>query len=292
MSETLLKPTMNGMRAHFAARSAVPSAIAPTSRFTPAKLDMLRPAGVNARQVDEGNLQPAPHHRWHAGARLRLRLMAWAEPTVCYGSTDSITTALLGNTAPSRHLADAAVKAAVALRLHNSDIVLARLDRLALGAASAEALREHLLEPAKRVVRLLAAQGVADAETPQMLRQTGSMLIAVLSETGARLREADDASTDILLALAEIDTTTTLVRACCAGLMRRYPGLPQMLAGWASIDGAVGFDTMLATTHTFLMASSMRQTMQSPEVADDRMEQIRPVRHPGRGTVAPFGREQ
>ena len=287
MSEALLAPP--AASAGLTGRRSNPSPITVSlaarqiEASRPALLDRAATATWSAVAPD---CQPAPHHRWKAGARLRMRLISSANPDLGPCSDDAAAAALVGDSASRQQLADAAASLAATLGLQEADIVLNRLDRLALEAASVEALRENLVEPAKHALQLLARQRCSNAETQAKTRQAGLLLIATLSDIRTRLQDADEATADIIPALTNIETSIARLRSCCAGLVRRYPGLMQVLAGWTGTDLPAGFATALASTHAFLVAQSMRQTSQFSEGRDDRLDQICPIRNTGKATLA------
>ena len=283
MSETLPVPVSLGFDFKGQTAAVLPERVSQRLRAIITPDDR---AAVSQWRPVTPECQPAPHHRWRAGAVLRMRLISWHNPTIAACSDEIAATALVGNPSFQCQLDSATAKAASVLGLEGPEIVLARMDRLALEAASVEMLREHLLEPAKRMVRFLAAPRSLDCETHALLRQTGFLLISVLTELAARLREADAVTDDILQALADAETSAGLMRATCFRLVRRYPGLVGILAGWADLEGEAAFASALADTHAFLVASSVRQTAQPTEEHHDRLDQIRPLRKPGQGIAA------
>jgi hypothetical protein len=288
MSETLLAPVAFAFDFKSRPGFVMPKPLAKTLRRT---VDPETPPNSDWQPVAQG-CQPAAHHFWRAGGTLRMRLISWHCPHIAACSDEQAATALVGDPAYRGLLAAATAEAAAVLGLAGPEIVLGRLDRLAREVATVETLRERLLEPAKLVVRRLATPRNLDAGAHTQVRQTGLLLISALAELTPRLQEADAATHDIVQALASVEASAGLMRANCAGLARRYPGLAQALVAWTRLEGDTSFTETLAKTHAFLMALSMRQTAQSTEDHHDRLDQIRPIRNPRQGIAAAYRGQQ
>eukprot|EP01037_Dinobryon_pediforme_P006016 gene6016-6088_t len=239
----------------------------PIMRFDPGVLTSAPAYGGEVGSVLRAELRPifrkapvedglAPHHRWRAGARLRVGLLAWAQPGVADLAGDGATVELLTCEVTRSRLIAAAKQAARCVGLSDAEAVMRTLDRVSVQNAAVEGIREGLLEAAKALVRLLAACRGGDAATQNRVRCCGLLMAPILGDLGKRLAMADALSASVIDVLSDPDTCIETVQACCDGVSRRYQGLSDMLARCISVAPF----SVSERDHAFLVALSMRQT--------------------------------
>jgi hypothetical protein len=195
----------------------------------------LRPGDKLPAEVltGEASWTPEPRHRRLAGARLRLRLLAWLEPSAAPGSG-----------APARLESDPALRAQVqrafeeaakTLGLPDAEAVLQVVEGLAEELAYIEALREGLLGRVQAMCARLETLGVGwrgNAERQTTLTQVRRLAQIARTQLAARFAEVDAQTAEILGALRNAESQRAFIRSSRDWLYRSRRAWEPLLADW------------------------------------------------------------
>lgn len=190
----------------------------------------------------EASWEPGPQHLRLAGARLRLRLVAWLKGSGDDHSTAEPRAVLAAADDPAlrQQVQEAFQRAAEELKLPRAAALEPMLEALAQELAYVEALRERLLRPIQSMLQKLTrmTQGwrgdVAELEKLTHVRRLNGV---ALRRIGGRFEELDAQTGEILAVLRNLESQRAFIRTNRDWLYRTQRAWQPLLLEW---DG-VGF---------------------------------------------------
>lgn len=217
-------------------------------------VSILRPGDVLPGEVLDGTAswQPEARHRALAASRLRGQLLAWIDQTA-----DGAAARLDGDAALRQRVQRAFEQAALALALPDARAVVALVENLAEELSYIEALRDLLL---RRVEVMIAhvGRGVAnfrgDGARLETLTQVNRLGEVARGQLAARFQEVDARSSEVMVALRNIESQQAFIRSNRDLLYRALRGWEPILAGWVALPTLLddAFWALVVRSYQFL----------------------------------------
>ena len=199
---------------------------------------------------------PLPRHQRRAAARLRMRLLAWVDPTI--SDSDAADLDMLESDPRLRAgVQRAFVQVAAALDLPNAASVVSLVARIAEELSYIEALCETLLARVQTLagqIGQLTSGAPVTSERQGTLMQVRRLTRLALTQIGNRFADVDVQSGDVLATLRNVEGHRSFVRSNRDSLYCSRRAWDPVFLDWAAAGLAIDEFTWprLARTYHFL----------------------------------------